>query len=68
MSKRFKVLITEIAKSDITEISDYIAQDNVSAAYHIVDLFYKAFELLSNYPETGSIKNDIDEKTYAFIL
>ena len=57
------VFITGIAKEDITKISEYIAVDNKIASIKIVDDFYKTFELLSNFPETGVIKNDIKDKT-----
>ena len=56
------VLITGVAKEDITKIAEYIAVDNKSASIKIVDDFYKTFELLSNFPETGSIKNEIKDK------
>lgn len=57
------VLIAGVAKEDITQIAEYIAVDNKNASLKIVDDFYKTFELLSNFPETGSIKNDIKDKT-----
>ena len=57
------VLITNLAKEDISNIAEYIANDNKSASISIVDDFYKTFELLSNFPETGSIKNGINDKT-----
>ena len=57
------VLITGIAKEDITQIAEYIAKNNKSASISIVDNLYETFELLSNFPETGSIKNDINDKT-----
>ena len=57
------ILINNIAKEDIIKISDYIAKDNKIAAIDIITNFYKTFELLSNYPETGVIKNYITNKT-----
>ena len=57
------VLITGVAKEDITKIAEYIAVDNKIASIKIVDDFYKTFELLSNFPETGSIKNEIKDKS-----
>ena len=57
------VFITGIAKEDITKIAEYIATDNKNASVKIVEDFYEIFELLSNFPETGSIKNDIKDKT-----
>lgn len=63
MNKLLKVFITEAAQNDIMQISDYIANDNKTAAINIIDTFYKSFELLSNYPETGFIKDDLTDKT-----
>lgn len=57
------VLITEIAKADISKITEYIAKDNKYASIKIVEEFYKVFELLSNFPETGVTKNDLKDKT-----
>ena len=63
MSKPLKVLITDSAKDDINTVFDYIAIDNKTAAIKLIDTFYKVFELLSNYPETGTLKNDLADKT-----
>ena len=63
MSKPLKVLITDSAKDDINTVFDYIAIDNKTAAINIIDTFYKVFELLSDYPETGTLKNDLADKT-----
>lgn len=57
------VFITGIAKEDITKITEYIAVNNKNASIKIVDDFYKTFELLSNFPETGVIKNNLKDKT-----
>ena len=39
------VLITEIAKDDISKIVEYIAVDNKFASVKIIADFYKVFEL-----------------------
>ena len=57
------VLITGIAKADIYKITEYIAKDNKYASVKIVEDFYKVFELLSNFPETGVTKRDLKDKT-----
>lgn len=57
------VFITDIAKEDITQIAEYIATDNKIASIKIVGDFNETFELLSNFPETGSIKDGIKDKT-----
>ena len=63
MNKQLKVFVTQKAQSDISQISDYISIDNKKAALSVVDMFYNSFKLLSNYPETGVVKNDIKDKT-----
>ena len=63
MSKPLKVLITDSAKDDINTVFEHIAIDNKTAAINLIDTFYKVFELLSNYPETGTLKNDLADKT-----
>ncbi len=57
------VFITGIAKEDITQIAEYIATDSKNASIKIVGDFYETFELLSNFPETGSVKDGIKDKT-----
>ncbi len=57
------VLITDTAKDDITQITEYTATNNKLASVKIVDDFYKSFELIANFPETGSVKNRIKDKT-----
>ncbi len=63
MNKPLEVLITNSAKEDISKVFDYISVDNKTAAIKLIDTFYKVFELLSNYPETGALKNDLADKT-----
>ena len=56
------VFITNIAQIDISQIANYIAQDNKLASLLIIDDFYKTFEMLSEFPLTGVIKNGIKDK------
>ena len=66
---KFKVFISKNAQNDITEISDYIAKDSLSAAQNIVLLFKKTFELLAEYPQTGTIKEKLgDGKVRVFAI
>ncbi len=57
------VLITQIAKNDILEIAEYIAKDNKRSSVSIVENFYRTFDLLSDFPEAGSTKNNLRDKT-----
>ena len=56
------VLITVSAQNDILQISEYISKDNKSAALVIIDSFYKTFELISEFPSAGAVKNSINDK------
>ncbi len=57
------IFITDIAKADISQITEYIAKDNKSASFLIADNFYKTFELLSKFPMAGTKKNGLIDKT-----
>lgn len=63
MNKPLRVLITESAQNDIISITDYIAKDNSTAASSIIDAFRKTFEILSIYPETGTVRKKIKNKS-----
>ncbi len=63
MNKSLEVFITESAQNDIINIAEYIAKDNKIVAINIIDTFSKSFELLANYPETGSTKSELIDKT-----
>jgi len=57
------VFITDIAKTDIKNLIEYIAKDNKTVSLKLIDDFYKSFELLSSFPEAGYLKKDIKDKT-----
>lgn len=63
MNKNLNILITPKAKSDISQISDFISNDNPKTALALIDLFYKTFELISEYPMAGIVKDNIKDKT-----
>jgi len=43
------------AEDDVGEILEYIAQDNISAAYGVYDAIFRQVNLLAEYPELGRI-------------
>jgi len=45
----------EAAEDDAGEILEYIAQDNITAAYSVYDAIYQQVGLLSEYPELGRV-------------
>ena len=62
-----KLEITSKAYNDIEIISNYIAEDNKTAATKIVKLFYKKFKTLCKHPYLGKSREDftyLDVKFY----
>lgn len=55
MSK-YKRVITDEAKADVKNISDYIAKDNIIAAMGAVKMISKAFVMISDFPDCGAKK------------
>ncbi len=58
----FELIITEQAYLDIENIIDYIAKDNLAAAKKTLDLLFKSCFLLSNFPDLGSKKYQIENE------
>ncbi len=48
-----KVLITNIAKSDILNIKEYISAQNPIASNDFISILTEVFEMLSKYPNAG---------------
>jgi len=63
MNKRLNVLITPQAKNDIIEIITYISNDNAKAALKINDTFKNIFEMLGDFPLTGTAKYSIQNQS-----
>lgn len=60
--------ITSKALSDIETITDYIAQDNKSAARKLSKEFYKHFETLCKHPNLGKEKENISYLNAKFYI
>lgn len=43
------------AEDDAGEILEYVAQDNITAAYNVYEAIYQQVNLLSEYPELGRV-------------
>ena len=59
--------ITSKAYNDMEMISEFIAQDNKSAANKMMKLFYKTFETFLKHPNIGKTRPDftyLDVKFY----
>ena len=50
-----KVNVFSVAENDIIQIYDYIAFDNPLEASKMLDRFDKAFEQLSEFPQSGNL-------------
>ena len=64
-----KLIWSPLSIQRIQEIADYIAADNISAAYNWIDTIFKKVEILKSDPEIGRIvpeigKSDIRELIY----
>ena len=63
----FQLEITGKAYNDIETITDFIANDNKTAANKIAKLFNDTFKLLCSYPNLGILRKDftyMDVKFY----
>jgi toxin ParE1/3/4 len=47
------------ATSDLVELHDYIAVDNQAAAARLIDRFFTRFQRLADYPELGTLREDL---------
>lgn len=65
MSK-LKLNITDQAKTDIRLITNYIAQDNKSAAKAMSKYLYKICKNLAEFPDMGTIRPDFTYKNFRF--
>ena len=54
-----RVLITNLAKSDILNIKEYIVIKNPEAAQRFINSLIRIFEMLSEYPNAGVKKAGI---------
>lgn len=54
-----KVVISELAKEDLYQISDYVAQYSPPAATRLMKRFRKQFDALASFPQLGRERNDL---------
>lgn len=47
------------ARQDLIDIVEYIADDNLSAAYRLRDRLFAAFDLLAERPGLGHVRDDL---------
>jgi len=61
-----KVKYTFPARSDMQEISNYIAKDNIAAAYKFLDQLEEKYQFLSQNPQAGRLREDIATSVRTF--
>ena len=53
-----EIIVTPSAESDIKEIFDYIALDNIKKAFEIIEKFEEKFESIAIFPYSGVQKSN----------
>jgi plasmid stabilization system protein ParE len=64
--KRF--ILTPRAKQDVNDIWDYIADDNIDAADHVLDALDRAMVKLGKSPGIGHRREELTEKRHRVFL
>jgi toxin ParE1/3/4 len=55
-----------LARSDLSEIWDYIADDNETRADAFVDIIDQKFQALASYPNMGRSRDELEEGPRSF--
>lgn len=63
MSKKYEVRYLLAAQQDLTDILNYIRQDNPTAAYKLIQEFDKVVSGLEEFPNIGVIPKDLRLKS-----
>ena len=53
-----EIIVTPSAESDIKEIFDYIALDNIKKAFEMIDKFEEKFKSIAIFPYSGVQKSN----------
>lgn len=54
-----QVVISELARADLLNIGEYVAQHSSNAAFRLMERFRDKFNLLSRFPHLGRERDDI---------
>ena len=60
---KLKLIITQEAYNDLESISDYIANDNISASKNLINELFDYCNTLCEFPNMGVRKNCIKDKS-----
>ena len=63
-----QVIWTEPALSDLDEIAEYIALDNLGAARRFVQKVFSTVGRLEQYPESGHFPPELDRSRYREVI
>jgi len=66
MSRRRRFVLTPEARSDLTEIWTYIAEDSIDRADQILARLYDAFTRLGRTPGMGHHREDLADSRHRF--
>ena len=58
--------LSPLARQDLNDIWDYIAQDDLDAADRVIDEIYDAILLTSTMPGIGHLREDLTDKPLRF--
>lgn len=56
---KLAIIVTPSAEDDMQKIFDFIAQDDISKAIEMIDIFEKKFDTLAMFPKSGFIKSKL---------
>ncbi|MCH4890636.1 type II toxin-antitoxin system RelE/ParE family toxin [Acidaminobacter sp. JC074] len=67
---KYHILYTPLSKSDLTDIFDYIFEDNFDAAINLLDRIEKGISNLSFFPFSGVVPRDsrLNLKGYRLLI
>ena len=54
-----QVILSDLARAELLNIGEYIAQRNPDAAFRLMERFREKFNLLARHPHLGRERNDI---------
>lgn len=63
-----KVILSELAESDLTDLWVYVAQDNLEAADHLVNEIYEKCSFLACSAKAGRLRPELDASIRSFAV
>jgi|SRR5580704_9893839 plasmid stabilization system protein ParE len=58
--------ISPLALDDLLDIQEFISRDHPTAAEHLIDNFFAAFDRLAEWPSTGHSRIDLTRRDVLF--